>query len=88
MDMHLFSSPLVFLLIFVLVLGLVDSVVDQKQGGDDVFGQHPSEQSELLKSSQKAPDVNPDNRGEAIAPLSQSATIAITKSKAAQPSVH
>jgi hypothetical protein len=56
LNTHLFTFPLLFLLVFVVALGLVDSVVDKKQKSEDVFEHHPREESEYTSPFQKPVD--------------------------------
>lgn len=84
--MRFFTSPLFLLFIFVLALGLIDSVFAKKLERAYVFGLPPVEQNELIKTSQN--EINQDPKGKEIAPLSQSKTIAGTKRKGSQLLVH
>lgn len=80
--MRFFTSPLVLLFIFVVALGLVDAVFGKKSESDHVFGVHPVEQNELIKASQN--ENNQDIKGEEIAPVSPSETIAGNQRKGSQ----
>jgi hypothetical protein len=80
--MRFFTSPLFLLIIFVVALGLVDSVFGNKTERAYVIGLPPVEQNELIKASQN--ENNLDIKGEAITPLSQSETIAGTQRKGSQ----